>query len=331
VYLQAQYETLAAISVSHLYNLRRSSGYRRINGPLLQHNHATAIPIGERRKPNPQGQPGYLRVDFVRKGDFEGVEGVYLINAADEITQFEFVGAVARISEVFLLPMLASMLEFFRFAIRGFHSRQWLGVHQLSSGQTARQTAPRSHQIALPQQQRQRLPESKNASVVREHLGYAHIPSHHAQAVKAFSVEQLTPYLNFDRPCFFARTRTNAKGKIKKFYPYADMMTPYDKLQVAARRPHLSQKRTELLDARRARPEPDRQRGGCAVEQNPYQTLRQNPPRAKARLSNALVLDLKFVLSSTLLNPTRPPLAQAHFTFGKFSGRWIVSFPKDIE
>jgi len=63
-----------------------------------------------------------LRVDFVRKGDFEGVEGVYLINAADEITQFEFVGAVARISEVFLLPMLASMLEFFRFVIRGFHS-----------------------------------------------------------------------------------------------------------------------------------------------------------------------------------------------------------------
>ena len=41
----------------------------------------------------------------------------------------------------------------------------------------------------------------------------------------------MPPYLNFHRPCFFARTRTNDKGKIEKFYRYADMMTPYDKLK----------------------------------------------------------------------------------------------------
>ena len=50
------------------------------------------------------------------------MKGVYLINAVDEITQFEFVGAVARISELFLLPVLTSMLESFPFIIRGFHS-----------------------------------------------------------------------------------------------------------------------------------------------------------------------------------------------------------------
>jgi len=65
VYRQPQYETLAGISVSHLYNLRRSSGYRRLHGPILQHTRPTAIPIGERRRPNPQGKPGYLRVDSV--------------------------------------------------------------------------------------------------------------------------------------------------------------------------------------------------------------------------------------------------------------------------
>ena len=121
VYKQPHYETLAGISVSHLYNLRRSNGYRRLNGPVLQHTRPTAIPIGERRKPNPDGRPGYLRVDSVHQGDFNGVKGVYLINAVDEITQYEFVGAVAHISELFLLPLLTSLIEFFPFVIRGFH------------------------------------------------------------------------------------------------------------------------------------------------------------------------------------------------------------------
>lgn len=255
LYQQPQYETLAAISVSHLYNLRRSSGYRRINGPFLQHTRPTAIPIGERRKPNPQGQPGYLRVDSVHQGDFEGVKGVYLINAVDEITQFEFVGAVARISEIFLLPMLASMLELFPFGIRGFHSdngSEYINyqVAKLLNKLHIEFTKSRSRHS-----NDNALAESKNASVVRKHLGYAHIPSHHAQAVNAFTVEQLSPYLNFHRPCFFARTRTNAKGKIQKFYPYADMMTPYDKLQSlpdAARflKPGISFKELDALTLR---------------------------------------------------------------------------------
>lgn len=231
VYWQPQYETLAGISVSHLYNLRRSSGYRCIHGPFLQHTRATAIPIGERRKPNSQGLPGYLRVDSVHQGDFEGVKGVYLINAVDEVTQFEFVGAVARISELFLLPVLGAMLQFFPFVIRGFHSdngSEYINhqVAKLLNKLHIEFTKSRSHHS-----NDNALAESKNASVVRKHLGYAHIPSHHAQAVNAFTVEQLTPYLNFHRPCFFARTRTNAKGKIEKFYRYADMMTPYDKLK----------------------------------------------------------------------------------------------------
>lgn len=231
VYRQPQYEILAGISVSHLYNLRRSSGYRRSHGPILQHTRPTAIPIGERRKPNPQGKPGYLRVDSVHQGDFEGVKGVYLINAVDEITQFEFVGAVARISELFLLPMLTSMLEFFPFVIRGFHSdngSEYVNhrVAKLLSKLHVEFTKSRSRHS-----NDNALAESKNASVVRKHLGYQHIPSHHAQAVNTFTVEYLTPYLNFHRPCFFARIRTNNKGRIEKLYRYEDMMTPYDKLK----------------------------------------------------------------------------------------------------
>jgi hypothetical protein len=45
------------------------------------------IPIGERRKPDPRGRPWFLRVDAVRQGDWEGVKGVYRINAVDAETQ----------------------------------------------------------------------------------------------------------------------------------------------------------------------------------------------------------------------------------------------------
>lgn len=57
------------------------------------------------------------------------------------------------------------------------------------------------------------LAESKNASVVRKHLGYAHIPQAFAQEVNAFCREHLNPYVNFHRPCFFPKTVTDAKGK----------------------------------------------------------------------------------------------------------------------
>ena len=41
--------------------------------------------IGERKKPYPNNQPGYLRVDTVHQGDLDGCKGVYYINAVDEL------------------------------------------------------------------------------------------------------------------------------------------------------------------------------------------------------------------------------------------------------
>lgn len=185
-------------------------------------------------------------MDSVHQGDFEGVKGVYLINAVDEITQFEFVGAVARISELFPLPILTSMLEFFPFVIRGFHSdngSEYVNhrVATLLNKLHVEFTKSRSRHSSD-----NALAESKNASVVRKHLGYEHIPSHHAQAVNTFTVEYLTPYLNFHRPCFFARMRTNNKGRIEKLYRYEDMMTPYDKLKSLFEAPTYLKPRTSF-------------------------------------------------------------------------------------
>src|SRR4029077_15710412 len=74
-----RYQSLAGISVAQLYRLRASSAYRerRIR---YQATRPTPLSIGERRKPDPQGRPGYLRIDTVHHVDPEGVKGVYHIN-----------------------------------------------------------------------------------------------------------------------------------------------------------------------------------------------------------------------------------------------------------
>ena len=58
----------------------------------------------------------------VHQGDRDGVKGVYHINAVDEVTQWQVVGATAAISEAWLEPLLKAMIEQFPFRVRGFHS-----------------------------------------------------------------------------------------------------------------------------------------------------------------------------------------------------------------
>ncbi|MGQ9633502.1 MAG: hypothetical protein ACUVXB_04585 [Bryobacteraceae bacterium] len=53
----------------------------------------TGIAIGERRRPEPHGRPGFLRIDTVHQGDGTGGNGVYHINAVDEVTQWSVMAA----------------------------------------------------------------------------------------------------------------------------------------------------------------------------------------------------------------------------------------------
>lgn len=75
------------------------------------------------------------------------------------------------------------------------------------------------------------LVESKNAAVVRKHLGYGHIPAARAKALNHFNQNVLSPYLNYHRPCLFALEHVDAKGKIRKTYPAEKVATPYEKLK----------------------------------------------------------------------------------------------------
>jgi transposase InsO family protein len=223
-----RFQRLAAISVAHLYNLRRSRMYRqrRIS---YQPTKPTPVSIGERRAPKPEGRPGYLRVDTVHQGDLDGVKGVYHINAVDEVTQWQVVGAVPQISEAWLMPVLEAMLEQFPFHIRGFHSD--------NGSEFINHTVARLLQKLLIEQTKSRprrsndngLAESKNGAVVRKHMGYLHIGSEHAAGIQQFYEEHFNPYLNFHRPCGQPELVSSSKGKLKRVYRW--YATPWEKLR----------------------------------------------------------------------------------------------------
>ena len=231
IFGDARYARLAIISVAHLYNLRQQTGYQRQRRVWTKTRPVT-IAIGERRAPAPNNQPGYLRVDSVCQGDQDGVKGLYHINAVDCVTQYEGVATCERISEAFLIPVLEALLQSFPFVILGFHSdngSQYINHHVaklLNKLLIEEQTKSRSRHSNDNAQA-----ESKNGAIVRKHLGYSHIPQRFASLVNAFCRDHLNPYVNFHRPCLFAETITDPKGRQRKRYPYKLMMTPYEKLK----------------------------------------------------------------------------------------------------
>lgn len=225
-----RFERLSAISVSHIYNLRGSREYRNCR-KVFHKTRPTKVAIGQRGKPHPQGSPGYLRVDTVHQGDKDGKKGVYHINATDEVTQFEIVVTVERISEQYLLPALKALLEQFPFTIINFHADNGSEFinHKVA---TLLNTLLISLTKSRPRHCNDNaLAESKNGAVVRKILGYSHIPQRYAALVQAFNRQFLNPYINFHRPCHFPEITVSSKGKEKKTYPYRNMMPPYEKLK----------------------------------------------------------------------------------------------------
>jgi transposase InsO family protein len=229
-YGQAAYQRLAKISVAQIYRFRNSAPYRQRNSSY-QPTRPTVISIGERRKPQPQGLPGYLRIDTVHQGDQEGRKGIYHINAVDEVTQWEIVAATPQISELWLIPLLETMLQQFPFVIRGFHSdngSEFINhtVAKLLGKLLIEQTKSRAHRSGD-----NGLVEAKNGAVIRKHLGFGHIGASHAAAVDAFHRDYLNPYVNFHRPCAVPELVTAPNGKRRRLY--RRWATPLELLQQA--------------------------------------------------------------------------------------------------
>jgi transposase InsO family protein len=229
VFGRQQYQRLAGISVSHLYNLRRSKAYRKVR-VRVEHTRASQVNIGERRKPQPLGRPGYLRVDTVHQGHPDGRPGLYHINAVDTVTQWQVVGCVETISERHLLPVLEAMLHQIPFLIRGFHcdnssefiNHQVAGLLEKLRVEFTKSRAYRTTDNALV--------EGKNGAVIRKHIGHGPIAAEHAEAFQKFFTAHLNPYLNFHRPCGFATIQIGSRGRRKRIYPADDYRTPFEKL-----------------------------------------------------------------------------------------------------
>jgi hypothetical protein len=119
LYGKVEYARLAEVSVAHLYNLRHSARYRKV-AAKWEPTRPSAVTIGERRQPDPQGRPGFLRIDTVHQGDWEEAKGVYHINAVDTVTQWQVVGCVGQIGEQHLRPVLEAILHQFPFQYWGF-------------------------------------------------------------------------------------------------------------------------------------------------------------------------------------------------------------------
>src|ERR1035437_1788020 len=216
-YEQAAYQRLSGISVAHLYRLRNSTAYRKRN-TSYQPTRPTPLPIRERRKPQPQGSPGYLRIDTVHQGDQDGHKGLYHINAVDQVTQWEIMAATSQISELWLLPVLEAMLGQFPFVIRGFHSDNGsefinYNVARLLGKLLIEQTKSRAHHTGD-----NGLVECKNGAIIRKHIGFGYIDAQHARAVDQFHRQHLNPYINFHRPCAVPKIVTEANGKRRRVY-----------------------------------------------------------------------------------------------------------------
>lgn len=227
-YGKQEYIRLKDISPSHIYNLRGSRHYES-RTKSFHKTHSVKVPIGSRRKPDPRGEPGYLRVDSVHQGDWDKSKGVYHINLVDEVTQWEIVVAVEKISEYHLIPALTEALTQFPFTINNFHSdngSEFINgvVSRLLNKLLIEQTKSR------PRHSNDNgLAETKNASVIRKYMGHNYINQKYAKQINSFYTNYLNEYLNYHRPCGFVTIITDKKGKIKKVYRPKDYMPPFEK------------------------------------------------------------------------------------------------------
>jgi len=230
VFHKKEYGKLANISASHIYNLRKRPWYLR-KGKIFDETKSVKVQIGKRIKPRPNGRPGFFRVDTVHQGDLNNTKGIYHINVVDEVTQFEFIFSVPAISELYMKPVLEDLYILCPFKIINFHSdngSEYINkvvadiLNKLRIKQT--KSRPRKHNDNA-------LVETKNGSIIRKTFGYFHIPAteENANILNQFSQKWLIPYLNYHRPCGFATTKTDRKGKEKKIYE--TYLTPYEKLK----------------------------------------------------------------------------------------------------
>ena len=227
IYNKIEYEHLSKVSHGQLYRMRATFRYQE-HSTTVGKTQSVQRAIGIRKKPQPDGKPGFLRVDTVHQGDFEGVKGVYHINIVDEVTHFEILWCVEDITEATMARVFEETMRMFPFTIINFHSD--------NGGENINKSVAKVLGDLLIEQTKSRsgrcndnaLVESKNCSVVRKHMGHWHIPKYEAREINAFYRDYFNEFVNYHRVCAFPTIVVRDDGKKKKVYK--ENKTPIQKL-----------------------------------------------------------------------------------------------------
>jgi hypothetical protein len=227
---KTEYQTIAGISVSHIYNIRKHNR-QYLSSEAIKYSKTNPVNtnIGERTKPRPYGKPGFIRVDSVHQGDKDGEKGVYHINLVDEVTQYELVGCVPQITDEYMEPLLLKLLDAFPFVILNFHSDnggEYVNhtVALILERLRIKQTKSRSRKSTD-----NALVEGKNGSVIRKHMGRNFIEKQHAEAIDTFYTDYFNVYLNYHRVCLYATDYVDKRGKVRK--KYDQTFVPYERFK----------------------------------------------------------------------------------------------------
>lgn len=230
IFKRANYRKISNVSTGHIYNIRNTNRqYSSSDAMYFQKTKKCETKIGIRRKPEPNGKPGYVRVDTVHQGDLSENKGVYHINIVDEVTQYELIATVERITERYLKPVVEELLKLFPFVIHEFHAdngseyiNRW--VAKLLNKIHVELTKSRSRQS-----NDNALVESKNGSIIRKFYGRNYIDKKWAKEIDKFNRGYLNSYLIYHRPCAFAENKKDRNGKIRK--KYNQWTVPYEKFK----------------------------------------------------------------------------------------------------
>ena len=232
LFKKAEYANIANISVGHIYNIRNNNRqYSSSDAMYFKKTKKSDVDIGIKRKPRPNGQPGYVRIDTVHQGDLGGNKGVYHINIVDEVTQYELIATIEKITERYLEPVVEELLRLFPFVIHEFHSDN--GSEYIN--RWAAKLLNKIHIELTKSRSRHSndnaLVESKNGSRIRKAYGRNYIAQKWAKEINEFNKKYFNIYLNYHIPCAYAKVITNKKGKERKVYPQSGLMTPYERLK----------------------------------------------------------------------------------------------------
>lgn len=230
IYGDTRFKVVKNISVAYLYVVMHTVAFKKIAGEFEKTKPTVERNIGERRAPQPNGRPGYLRVDSVHQGDQNGVKGLYHIDLVDEVTQWQVVIAVPEINQRYMAQALEQLFNLVPFTIKEIHSdngSEYINqaVAELLTKLLAKLTKNRSRHC-----QDNALCEGKHNNV-RRWLGYSFMAKNTFENVNRF-YGAFNEYLNFHRPCLFPETAADPKkpGKMIKRYRQQNATTPFRKL-----------------------------------------------------------------------------------------------------